>query len=68
MTASGDQHFDDYDMFWRRDRTATRSSADSSRWILEEAPGHPSYDSFGAIRAVDKILAAQPLKVPVMWS
>ena len=32
------------------------------RKVLE----HPSYDAFWRDQAVDKILAAQPLKVPVM--
>ncbi len=28
---------------------------------------HPAYDEFWSAQALDKVMAAQPLKVPVMW-
>ncbi len=52
----------------RRDRPASfgrrRGLEQLGFWrkLLE----HPSYDTFWRDQAVDKILAAQPLKVPVM--
>ena len=53
---------------WRRARPASSARARGLeqlgfwRKILE----HPSYDAFWRDQAMDKILAAQPLKVPVM--
>ena len=61
-------HFDDYDMFMRAGSAGTlgkqRGLEQLGFWrkVLE----HPSYDAFWRDQAVDKILAAQPLKVPVM--
>jgi putative CocE/NonD family hydrolase len=61
-------HFDDYDMFMEAGSAGElgrRRGLDQVgfwRKILE----HPSYDSFWRDQAVDKILAAQPLNVPVM--
>lgn len=61
-------HFDDYDMF-----IAAVSAGELGRRRGLEQVGfwrklleHPSYDAFWQDQAVDKILAAQPLKVPVM--
>src|SRR5438445_10822184 len=60
--------FDDYDMFMQ---TGSAGELGRSRgleqfrfWrkILE----HPSYDAFWRDQAVGQVLAAQPLKVPVM--
>jgi putative CocE/NonD family hydrolase len=61
-------HFDDYDMFMEAGSAGElgrrRGLEQVGFWrkILE----HPSYDAFWRDQAVDKILATQPLKVPVM--
>jgi hypothetical protein len=61
-------HFDDYDMFMQAGsagelgRRRKLEQVGFWRKILE----HPSYDAYWREQAVDKILAAQPLKVPVM--
>jgi len=61
-------HFDDYDMFM-----AAGSAGELGRRRGLEQVGfwrkilaHPAYDAFWRDQAVDKILASQPLKVPVM--
>jgi len=61
-------HFDDYDEFM-----AAGSAGELGRIHGLEQVGfwrkildHPSYDSFWQQQAMNKILAAQPLKVPVM--
>jgi putative CocE/NonD family hydrolase len=61
-------HFDDYDMFMQAGSAGElgrrRGLEQVGFWrrILE----HPSYDAYWQDQAVDKILAKQPLKVPVM--
>jgi putative CocE/NonD family hydrolase len=61
-------HFDDYDVYMQAGSAGElgrRHGLEQMgfwRKILE----HPSYDSFWQEQAMDKILAAQPLKVPVM--
>jgi len=61
-------HFDDYDEYMHAGSAGElgreRGLEQVGFWrkILE----HPSYDSFWQQQAMDKILAAQPLKVPVM--
>ncbi len=61
-------HFDDYDMFMEAGSAGElgrrRGMQQLGFWrkLLE----HPSYDAFWRDQAVDKILANQPLKVPVM--
>ncbi|MHB8501741.1 MAG: CocE/NonD family hydrolase [Candidatus Acidiferrales bacterium] len=61
-------HFDDYDVYMdagSAGELGRRHGLEQMgfwRKILE----HPSYDYFWRDQAVDKILAAQPLKVPVM--
>jgi hypothetical protein len=61
-------HFDDYDMFMEAGSAGElgrRRGLDQVgfwRKLLE----HPSYDAFWREQAVDKILAKEPLKVPVM--
>jgi uncharacterized protein len=61
-------HFDDYDMNMQAGsagelgRRRGLEQAGFWRKILE----HPSYDAYWQDQAVDKILAKQPLKVPVM--
>ena len=61
-------HFDDYDLY-----LSAGSAGDLGRRHGLEQVGfwrkileHPSYDAFWRDQAVDKVLAAQPLKVPVM--
>ena len=61
-------HFDDYDTYMQ----AGSAGELGRRHNLEQVGfwrkvlAHPSYDSFWSDQAMDKILAAQPLKVPVM--
>ena len=61
-------HFDDYDMFMQAGSAGElgrrRGLEQVGFWrkLLE----HPAYDAFWRDQAVDKLLAAQPLKVPVM--
>jgi putative CocE/NonD family hydrolase len=61
-------HFDDYDMFMQAGSAGElgrrRGLEQVGFWrkILE----HPTYDAFWKDQAMDRVLAAQPLKVPVM--
>jgi putative CocE/NonD family hydrolase len=61
-------HFDDYDMYLQAGSAgelARRRGMDQIgfwRKLVE----HPAYDAFWRDQAMDKVLAAQPLKVPVM--
>ena len=61
-------HFDDYDVYMQSGSAGELGKLHGLeqmgfwRKLLE----HPSYDSFWKDQAVDQILAAQPLKVPVM--
>jgi len=61
-------NFDDYDMFMQAGSAGElgrrRGIEQIGFWrkILE----HPSYDAFWRDQAMDRILAAQPLKIPVM--
>jgi putative CocE/NonD family hydrolase len=61
-------HFDDFDTFLQ----AGSAGELGKRRGLEQVGfwrkilAHPSYDAFWREQAVDRILAAQPLKVPVM--
>jgi uncharacterized protein len=61
-------HFDDYDMYMEAGSAGElgrrRGMEQIGFWrkLLE----HPAYDAFWRDQAVDKILAAQPLAVPVM--
>jgi uncharacterized protein len=61
-------HFDDYDMYMQAGSAGElgrrRGLEQVGFWrkLLE----HPSYDAFWRVQAVDSILAAQPLQVPVM--
>jgi hypothetical protein len=62
-------HFDDYDEYM----AAASAGELGKRHGLEQVGfwrkilEHPSYDSWWQQQAMDKILAAQPLKVPVMF-
>jgi uncharacterized protein len=61
-------HFDDYDMYLQAGSAGElgrrRGLEQIGFWkkLLE----HPSYDAFWQAQAVDKLLAKEPLKVPVM--
>jgi putative CocE/NonD family hydrolase len=61
-------HFDDYDMFMQAGSAGElgrrRGLEQVGFWrkLIE----HPSYDAFWKDQAMDRVLAAQPLKVPVM--
>jgi putative CocE/NonD family hydrolase len=61
-------NFDDYDMFMQAGSAGElgrrRGLEQTGFWrkLIE----HPSYDSFWREQAVDKLLAKEPLKVPVM--
>jgi putative CocE/NonD family hydrolase len=61
-------HFDDYDLFME----AVSAGELGRRHGLEQVGfwqkilDHPAYDSFWRDQAMDRVLAAQPLKVPVM--
>lgn len=61
-------HFDDYDMYLQAGSAGElgrrRGLEQIGFWrkLLE----HPSYDAFWREQAMDKVLASQPLKVPVM--
>jgi len=61
-------HFDDYDMFMQTGSAGElgrqRGAEQLGFWrkILE----HPTYDAFWRDQAMDKVLANQPLQIPVM--
>jgi uncharacterized protein len=61
-------HFDDYDTFLEAGSAGElgrrRGLEQVGMW--KKVLAHPSYDAFWRDQAVDRILAAQPLKVPVM--
>ena len=61
-------YYDDYDMYLQAvsaGEVARQHSMDQIGF-WKKLVEHPSYDSFWRNQAMDKILAAQPLKVPVM--
>lgn len=61
-------HFDDYDMYLQAGSAGElgRSRGLEQLGFWRKLLEHPSYDTFWQLQAMDKILAAQPLKVPVM--
>ncbi len=60
--------FDDYDMFMRAGSAGElgRQRGLEQVGFWRKIIAHPNYDAFWQDQAVDKILAKQPLKVPVM--
>jgi putative CocE/NonD family hydrolase len=63
------QGYDDYDNFRRAGSTgdfAKAAGLDQFPWWRKMAE-HPAYDRFWQDQALDKTMAAQPLKVPTMW-
>jgi hypothetical protein len=61
-------YFDDYDMFMQAGSAGElgRKHGLEQVGFWQKLLAHPSYDAFWRDQAMDKILAAQPLKVPVM--
>ena len=60
--------FDDYDLYMQGGSAGDLGRAHGLDQVgfWRKILAHPSYDTFWRDQAVDKILAAQPLKVPVM--
>jgi putative CocE/NonD family hydrolase len=61
-------HADDYDMFMQAGSAGElgRRHGLEQLGFWKKILDHPSYDAFWREQAMDRILAAQPLKVPVM--
>jgi putative CocE/NonD family hydrolase len=61
-------HFDDYDVYMNAVSAGElgRSHGMEQLGFWNKLIAHPSYDDFWQDQAMDKILADQPLKVPVM--
>ncbi len=61
-------HFDDYDVYLQGGSAGElgRQHGAEQTGFWRKVLEHPSYDSFWRDQAMDKILAAQPLKIPVM--
>jgi putative CocE/NonD family hydrolase len=61
-------NFDDYDLYLRAGSAGelARQHGMEQLGFWKKILDHPSYDAFWSDQAVDKVLAAQPLKVPVL--
>ncbi len=61
-------NFDDYDLYLRAGSAGElgRSRGMEQLGFWRKLTEHPAYDSFWQEQAVDRLLAKQPLKVPVM--
>lgn len=60
-------HFDDYDLYMEGSAgEIAKAHGLEQTGFWRKVVAHPSYDSFWQDQAMDKILAAQPIKVPVM--
>jgi uncharacterized protein len=61
-------HFDDYDMYMQAGSAVElgRRRGLDQVGFWRKVLDHPAYDAFWRDQAMDRILAAQPLKVPVM--
>jgi hypothetical protein len=61
-------HFDDYDLFMEAGSAGElgRRHGLDQVGFWTKLVEHPAYDAFWSDQAVDKVLAGQPLKVPVM--
>jgi putative CocE/NonD family hydrolase len=61
-------HFDDYDMFMQAGSAGElgRRRGLEQMGFWRKILAHPSYDAFWQDQAMDKVLGAQPLTVPVM--
>jgi putative CocE/NonD family hydrolase len=63
------QGYDDYGNFLRAGAAgdfAKANGLDQLPW-WRKVSEHPAYDGFWQGQALDKVMAAQPLKVPTMW-
>jgi putative CocE/NonD family hydrolase len=63
------QAYDDYENFLRAGSAgdfAKAAGLDQLPWWLKISE-HPAYDAFWQGQALDKVMAAQSLKVPTMW-
>jgi uncharacterized protein len=63
------QGYDDYTNFLRAGSAedfAKSAGLDALPW-WRKTTEHPAYDGFWQAQALDKIMAAQPLRVPTMW-
>jgi uncharacterized protein len=61
-------HFDDYDMYMQAGSAGELGRARGMEQLgfWQKLLEHPGYDAFWRDQAVDRVLAAQPLNVPVM--
>ena len=61
-------YFDDYDFYMQGGSAGEigRSHGLEQMGFWRKILEHPSYDAFWRDQAVDKVLAAQPLKIPIM--
>ena len=61
-------HFDDYDLYKNGGSAGDLGKAHGLEQVgfWNNILAHPSYDSWWSQQAMDKILAARPLKIPVM--
>ncbi len=61
-------HYDDYDMFLQAGSAGElgRRRGLEQVGFWRKVLAHPAYDAFWQDQAMDKVLAAQPLKVPLM--
>jgi uncharacterized protein len=63
------QNYDDYENFRRAGSAgdfARAAGLDQLPW-WRKVTEHPGYDAFWQNQALDKVMAAQPLKIPTMW-
>jgi putative CocE/NonD family hydrolase len=63
------QGYDDYTNYLRAGSAgdfAKAAGLDQLPWWRKTAE-HPAYDAFWQAQALDRVMAAQPLKVPTMW-
>ncbi len=63
------QSYDDYENFRRAGSAgdfARAAGLDQLPW-WRKISEHPAYDAFWHNQALDKVMAAQPLKIPTMW-
>jgi len=63
------QGYDDYENFLRAGSTGDFAKANGLNQLpwWRKIAEHPAYDAFWQQQALDKTMAEQPLKVPVMW-
>ena len=61
--------FDDYDNFLRMGSAGDYAQAQGFEQLAfwRKVSEHPAYDGFWSNQALDRVMAAQPLKVPVLW-